>query len=464
MNAESKSQILKFLQETKYFSDLEPETLIQFADFAEYKRFEDGDTVLRQGQRSDCIYFIMSGYVSVHVNGEHICDLKKQGDIFGEMSVITGNAVSATIHAYDHLEVLTLSSQFLDDLNHHQFRELQYVFYRWFALILSEKLFLTSLKPKVYAERNQELEQEKTKLLVSLKKIEELWGEHQFLMEKIEKITENDLKDLAQSLRRVSENITSQEKKSLIQGMKTVDKVQEAWNSATKLSKFRKEVQRKKVLLAENNKKQQIITKMALGGTGIELDIVENLEAGYKILAEKHYDILCSNIELIELTAFAHQQYPKTQSVFMTSDDVQSYLPVLKRYPHISNIISRHEEDRTFTVKNILITIGKLINQELFGLEKYLSWGIEIQEKVVTDSTQRSELIDQMMDYFAQMGVRRPILNKSVMIAEELLINTFANYDAFRVTNFRQFATKLKDFFAILANSITAVPFFSVSI
>ena len=67
-------------------------------------------------------------------------------------------------------------------------------------------------------------------------------------------------------------------------------------------------MEEKRVLLAETNKKQQIIAKMALGGTGVNLDIVTDLEAGMTALKDNHYDTLCVDPDMIDLAQYAYEK------------------------------------------------------------------------------------------------------------------------------------------------------------
>ena len=72
-------------------------------------------------------------------------------------------------------------------------------------------------------------------------------------------------------------------------------------------------------------------------------------------------------------------------------------------------------------------TVAKLSRREVFGLEKYLSWGIEIRELTLTDDSQRRELVEEV-----QRDVLRACLGPraggaAMLIADELLSNAVHN-------------------------------------
>jgi len=189
-----------------------------------------------------------------------------------------------------------------------------------------------------------------------------------------------------------------------------------------------KTLESKRVLLAESDRKAQIITKMALGGTGVSLDIAMDMDTGRDCLAERTYDIICVNTEMIDLARLARRKNPAIDMVFLTSDDIKVYLPTLREYPYLSNIVSRGNNDRTFTVRSITTTISKLANRDIFGLEKYMNWGVDVHEELVVGSEDRYRLIEQMERDLTDLGLRRSLVTKCATVAEELLLN--AIYDA----------------------------------
>ncbi|MGK5094069.1 hypothetical protein WDW89_18900 [Deltaproteobacteria bacterium TL4] len=277
-------------------------------------------------------------------------------------------------------------------------------------------------------DSQQDLEQQNTVLITSNRKLTELDQNKEQLLKRLSTIYETHFTTLLDILDDLLHSEKEDWKKDVRKAAREAHNMAETIRPFSSLYHSEKAIKNKRVLLAETDKKQQIVAKMALGGTGVQLDIVSSYDEGLKCLEEHTYDVICSDAELIELTSYALKHQPKVKTVFMTSDDASSYLKVLREHPHISNIVSRNDEDRTFTLKNIIITVSKMINEDLFGLEKYLSWGVEVQSQPILGSEERRELNLDMVDYFEQLGVRRPILRKCSMVAEELLMN--AIYDA----------------------------------
>jgi hypothetical protein len=92
------------------------------------------------------------------------------------------------------------------------------------------------------------------------------------------------------------------------------------------------------------------------------------------------------------------------------------------------DILARDDLDRASTTKHIMTTVTKLLTANVFGIEKYLNWGSDIQEMPVANSVDRHYVRQEMHNYFVELGVRKSMLTNVDMVAEEMLMN--AVYDA----------------------------------
>lgn len=271
-----------------------------------------------------------------------------------------------------------------------------------------------------------DLEEQNILLSASNRKLADLNQTKEQLLQKLYDLYENDLRALEEIVGAGMEGEGGKE--AWQRTARGIQQIKEGIRPITKLYFSEQTIRNKRILLAENNKRQQVVTKMALGGTGMELDIASDLEVAEELVRNNQYDVICVNTDFTSLVEMAHQRNPNIYSVFMTSEDAPRYLPILKKFPMISNIVSCNEDDRTFTIKNMLTTVSKLLNQDLFGMEKYLNWGVEVSQHTITGSRGRHDLIESMEEYFKDMGVRRPVIQKCGAVVEELLTN--AIYDA----------------------------------
>ena len=150
-------EITAYLKESRLFSHL-PDVLIQeLVPLSEIKDYTEGETILSEGEPNGRIYFLMRGTVSVYAGGEFILDLRRKGDIFGEMSGIRSSLCSASVLAKARTRLFFIEASAIgrytdisDDMLHN-------TLYRIFSMILTEKLSLTTAKAKQYETERKKL-------------------------------------------------------------------------------------------------------------------------------------------------------------------------------------------------------------------------------------------------------------------------------------------------------------------
>lgn len=425
--------------------------IVELARASEIVCLPGGTEILKQGQINDQIYFLSQGHIGVYVDGNRISKTSNKGDLIGEMSVITNNKVGATILAETEVILVRVDTRVFTEMKGPE-RELYLsILYRIYATVLAEKLNATNQKAKHFEqmntkltamqwdleeanrtlekrveERTMKLEQQKAELMAGKNKMEELLNAKKFIFQKLSIFHDAHLLPLKTFLDKF--RMAHPNEPTVNDARAVVFEVQQILGPLTDQYSSEQAIQGKRVLLADSNKKQQIVAKMALGGTGIVLDLVSTVEEGREKIANNEYHMVAFDAQMLELGNLAREKNPSVDLVLMTSDAVPNYLPALKQLSNIPNIVSRNEADRTFTIKNIMTTVTKLLGRDLFGLEKYLSWGVDIQSLPITSSGARADIIQGVDHYFEKLGVRRANRDRMRAVLEEMLMN--AIYDA----------------------------------
>ena len=113
-------EILQVLRRIEIFMPLNPSELEQVATQVRVERFSSGETVLSQGEPGDSFFVIKEGEVEVNLGdpeGDHrVLTHLGRGNIFGEMSLLTGEARSANIVALTDCEFLVLDKKGFQDI------------------------------------------------------------------------------------------------------------------------------------------------------------------------------------------------------------------------------------------------------------------------------------------------------------------------------------------------------------
>lgn len=456
------------LRSFHFFRDCPDDFFLALAAITETRFFPTDAHLIQEGQANDSLFFLLTGAVDVLVLGERVARLEQPGELLGEMSVITSLPASATILALSPVSVYAIPANRLENLISTSQNGFGQYLYRTYAWILSERMLLTNDKARRFemanralvsaiqaleeanrtldgkvrertedlerktrelALTNSNLETKNTELLASHRKLEELYTSKDLTFSTLTELSHSYLSPLETTLREMETRASSADRSRIQLALAQVASSQGMLRPLAALYSTERAMRSRRVLLVESEKKNQVVAKLALGGTGVQLDIVRDedelaafLESGVKI------DVAFVSPDIAASAARIPLSHPSAKLVFMASSDIPSFLPTLRDHPIYTNIVSRDVEDRTFTVKNIVTTVTKLLSADLFGLEKYLIWGVETHSREVACSDARGDLIEEMRECFSGLGVRSRISDRAALVAEEMLMN--AIYDA----------------------------------
>ena len=87
------------LHEVERRTVLNEESLPAYLVNPDIELYEDGDTIIHQGNKDNDFFMLIQGTVMVVRDGKRIADIKEPGEYFGEMSAISGEPRSASIVA-----------------------------------------------------------------------------------------------------------------------------------------------------------------------------------------------------------------------------------------------------------------------------------------------------------------------------------------------------------------------------
>jgi CRP-like cAMP-binding protein len=132
----------------------------QLLSLSETKKYAAGEMIIEEGSFDKCIYFLISGNVSIMKKGEEIETLRRTGDIFGEMCVVDGKPRSASIQAIDDVACMVMNVGFMDSLYSEDKIAFCSIFYQMIAEVLAYRLRETSSE---LVKAREELENLKNK-------------------------------------------------------------------------------------------------------------------------------------------------------------------------------------------------------------------------------------------------------------------------------------------------------------
>src|SRR3972149_4814196 len=132
---EDAKKIEEGLSRNPLFNGLDDFYLRDIIAGAEVRPCPDGIQIITEGEAGDAVFFILSGRVKVTLYGEEgreiVLAVLKEGDMFGELSIIDDKPRSANVEAITDIQCLVVSkAAFLEYLSRHH-----KVYMRFFAYL-----------------------------------------------------------------------------------------------------------------------------------------------------------------------------------------------------------------------------------------------------------------------------------------------------------------------------------------
>ena len=143
-------ELIEYMKSSRLFSHIPDSLLATLVPISDLRVYDPEQEILVEGQENDRVFFLMRGTVQIFAGGEFILELKRQGDLFGEMSVISSKPASATVIAKTRVQVFSVLGRNIGRYTDIDVERINHILYRLFAAVLTDKLALTTYKAKQY--------------------------------------------------------------------------------------------------------------------------------------------------------------------------------------------------------------------------------------------------------------------------------------------------------------------------
>ena len=132
------------LMEIPMLKDFETWHIKDLLTQSKIRKYEDGEEIIKEGAEDKWFYFLLTGQVRIVKAGEVLAILRRNGDIFGEMSLISTSVRSTSAFSVGETTCFATDASVIDTLSETDKIAFCYILYRAFSTILTERLKTTS--------------------------------------------------------------------------------------------------------------------------------------------------------------------------------------------------------------------------------------------------------------------------------------------------------------------------------
>ncbi len=189
----------------------------------------------------------------------------------------------------------------------------------------------------------------------------------------------------------------------------------------------------KRILFFDPDARARRVAERALAATGSEVvsapdcgELLAAMDRGRWDLMMVSYDPpLRDDPEWTARLESFDARYPGAKLVLHTTAPTEATLPLLATRPFLRNIIAKNEEP--LEPDELIITAEKLLRQDLFGLGKYLLWGVEPFRVEIRDSRHKLDYLQEVASYATALGCNERVVELVETVADELVTNAIYN-------------------------------------
>ncbi|MBC7660520.1 MAG: hypothetical protein H7249_12550 [Chitinophagaceae bacterium] len=285
-------------------------------------------------------------------------------------------------------------------------------------------------KNRLFEESNSELEEKNILLRLSYKRLDDLLHTQSTLLRKAAQIRNTvipELEDSRLALLRSESDRSGVKRLSL--------SLHRLSSSLDSFQKFHEEPEAEEgltgrtVWIVTQNPETDVAYRAALGSSKIELQTFRDRDTLLSELTVALPNLLLISSSFEDLITMIHNQYPSIQVVIFGDREMAKAIDFLTGHTRLNHLVIEPSlKNQPLMQKNLLTTTTKILSGDIFGIEKYLHWGVDIKEAIISGNKTRSEALVQLENELTKSGLSSTLIRKAHHLADELLMN--AIYDA----------------------------------
>ncbi|HTR52701.1 MAG TPA: hypothetical protein VMJ10_18430 [Kofleriaceae bacterium] len=182
------------------------------------------------------------------------------------------------------------------------------------------------------------------------------------------------------------------------------------------------------ILIVHPDRKTQRTVQRILGATGRRIDVADELEQAARILPHVAPLLVVIDAALATTPAadafLASAQRKGARACLALLGGAFDHVPRILGTGAVTNLLVH---PMPVLAEELMISAQKLVRDDLFGAEKYLLWGTDLEIAMVTRASQRAHLVSQLAEAVRARGQSARVASMAMLLADELISNAVHN-------------------------------------
>jgi hypothetical protein len=200
-------------------------------------------------------------------------------------------------------------------------------------------------------------------------------------------------------------------------------------------------VKGRRILFYDPDHKVRRIAERALLATQSDVDLADDEDDVVTRTDKVKYDLLMVNFDppiagdpkWARFFDRLHAASPQTCLVMHATARTENYLPIMAERTYLRNLIAKNDEP--LDPDELIVTSSKMLRKDLFGLDKYLMWGVEPYRVDIVESRFKMDYVHQVADYARRLGCNERVVEMVETVVDELVTNAIYNAPRDQVGN-----------------------------
>ena len=195
-------------------------------------------------------------------------------------------------------------------------------------------------------------------------------------------------------------------------------------------------MQGRSILFVDEDNASRKFARRVLTATNAEVIAPKSIEEAMDLLIERDFDLVFAEFKCRKILEAAAKINSRMHTVLIAQRPLDEIIDYLFKEKHIGNFLAKNmNKDQKATkvsqkidASDLLLTTEKILQNDIFGITKYLKWGIEPVSYHIYDTSIREKYIEKVAEYCENLGCRDSLVKMVMSICDEFLMN--AMFDA----------------------------------